>query len=311
MVFRMNAETLLAAYARQQKELGLPDIILDRGLHAEAILDKFRPARPRVTPVATALSGRPAARQPVTPIRREPAVKAPMAEKASDRLSRLSRLPGAAPAILQPPRPGTPLQVAEDRVMTFEEKRAVFKELFAGQCTQCPLAKTRHSFVFGAGNVGAPLMIVGEAPGAEEDAQGLPFVGAAGQLLTELLAAIALDRKKDIFITNVIKCRPPGNRTPETAEVAACLPLLKKQIAVVAPRLLLLLGRIAAHALLERPESILKLRSGIHNFRGIPTLVTYHPAAILRNFEYRAPAEEDFRRAAAMLKESTANGASR
>ena len=126
--------------------------------------------------------------------------------------------------------------------MTFEQKRKVFKELYAARCRECALAKTRKTFVFGSGNVDAPLMIIGEAPGAEEDLQGLPFVGAAGQLLTELLAAIALDRKKDVFITNVLKCRPPDNRTPDAGEIIACMPLLRKQIQVIAPRLLLLLG---------------------------------------------------------------------
>jgi uracil-DNA glycosylase family 4 len=154
-------------------------------------------------------------------------------------------------------------------------------------------------------------MIVGEAPGAEEDAQGLPFVGAAGQLLTTLLSAIGLDRRKDTFITNILKCRPPENRTPESAEIAACLPLLYRQIDVMAPRMLLLLGRIAAHALLDKPDSIAKLRGPIHSFKGIPTLVTYHPAAILRNPEYQGPAEEDFRRAAKLLKEKNNDGASR
>jgi DNA polymerase len=224
-----------------------------------------------------------------------------------DPLAKLARLPGVAAERVS--GGAAPASFPAGK-LSFDRKREIFKELFTTRCSACPLAQTRRSFVFGAGNVDARLMIVGEAPGAEEDAQGLPFVGAAGQLLTELLSAIELDRKKDVFITNVLKCRPPENRTPESAEIAACLPLLHKQIDTIAPRILLLLGRIAAHALLERPDSISKLRGAVHSCRGIPALVTYHPAAILRNQEYRAPTDEDFKRVAHFLKESEDHGAS-
>jgi DNA polymerase len=186
--------------------------------------------------------------------------------------------------------------------LTYDEKRTVFKEMYAARCGGCVLAKTRKTFVFGAGNVDAPLMIIGEAPGAEEDEQGLPFVGAAGRLLTELLEAIAIDRKKDVFITNILKCRPPDNRTPDAAEVVACMPIVQKQIEIISPRLLLLLGRIAAHALLGTADGIGKLRGREHVYRGIPVIVTYHPAALLRTSEYRGPAGEDFRTVAGLLR---------
>jgi DNA polymerase len=215
---------------------------------------------------------------------------------------RLSKL---APPVSTVAEPKTSYSAA-----TFRQKREVFKELFTAECDKCALGKSRTKFVFGAGNVDAPLMIIGEAPGAEEDAQGLPFVGAAGRLLTELLAGVAIDRKKDVFITNILKCRPPDNRTPDADEVAACLPLLRKQIQVIAPRLLLLLGRIAAHALLGTVDSIGKLRGRVHDYEGIPAIVTYHPAAILRNPEYRGPTRDDCEKAVKFLKESGQHGTS-
>jgi DNA polymerase len=123
-----------------------------------------------------------------------------------------------------------------------------------------------------------------------------------------MLAAVAIDRKKEVFITNILKCRPPGNRTPESAEILACMPLLEKQIAIVRPKFRLLLGRIAAHSLLELTDSISKMRAKVHDYRGIPAIVTYHPAAILRNVEYRAPTDEDLRKLATLLKESGHHG---
>jgi uracil-DNA glycosylase family 4 len=303
----MNKSALLAAYLRQQKELSLPDPILGPLFDVKQFMARLSPpAVPVRSAVQTSGAKNSAAYANIVPIKAG-APRKSNAMSAADRLSKLPRLPsagyGAPVPQVVPASAGTHLR--------FDEKRAVFKEMYIAQCSACPLAATRHSFVFGAGNVDAPLMIVGEAPGAEEDAQGLPFIGAAGQLLTTLLSAIGLDRKKDTFITNILKCRPPANRTPESAEIAVCLPLLYRQIDTMAPRLLLLLGRIAAHALLDKPDSIIKLRGPIHSFRGIPALVTYHPAAILRNPEYQGPAEEDFRRAAQLLKESGNDGASR
>ena len=296
----MDSSALLAVYLRQQKELSLPDPILGPGFDANRFMARL--SAPAVS-VPTAVPGAKSAtaQSNIIPFKARapnPAIKTP-----ADRLSRVSRLPSTGHTTSAAP--------AGASTMSFDEKRAVFKELYAAQCSACLLSAARHSFVFGAGNVDAPLMIIGEAPGAEEDARGLPFVGAAGQLLTTLLSGIGLDRRKDTFITNILKCRPPENRTPETTEIAACLPLLCRQIEIVAPRILLLLGRIAAHALLDKQDSIMKLRGPIHSFLGIPTLVTYHPAAILRNPEYQAPAEEDFRRVATLLKENNNNGAPR
>ncbi len=178
-------------------------------------------------------------------------------------------------------------------------------------CQDCPLGARRNKFVFGSGNAHAPLLIVGEAPGAEEDAQGVPFVGAAGELLTSMLGAIGLDRKKDVFITNILKCRPPGNRAPESSEISACNRILTAQIDIIRPRAFLLLGRIAAHALLNSADSIASLRKKSHAVNGVPAFVTYHPASLLRNLEYKRPAQEDLQNLKAFLLETGAYAATR
>ncbi|MBD3393285.1 MAG: uracil-DNA glycosylase [Chitinivibrionales bacterium] len=204
-------------------------------------------------------------------------------------------VPGTRPASL----PGQP---AGD---SYEAKRRALVELYRAteNCHNCPLDDTRTKYVFGAGNAEANLMIIGEAPGEDEDRQGVPFVGAAGQLLTKMLAAIDLDRRKDVFITNILKCRPPGNRNPSDAEAEACAGILARQIEIIAPAALLLLGRVAAHRLLGRTESLAKLRGEKLDYKGIPVVITYHPAALLRNPQWKRPAYEDLQRLQAMLKE--------
>jgi DNA polymerase len=153
-------------------------------------------------------------------------------------------------------------------------------------CMQCPLGHTRTNFVFGSGNPNADIMIVGEAPGADEDEQGLPFVGRAGQLLTKILEAISLPRE-EVYICNILKCRPPNNRKPLVGETDQCEPYLWKQIEIVQPKLILALGLTAANTLLKNKESMTNLRGKIHDYHGIRTLVTYHPAALLRNPEWK------------------------
>ena len=160
------------------------------------------------------------------------------------------------------------------------------------KCTRCPLGHTRTRFVFGSGNPEAGIMFVGEAPGEEEDRQGLPFVGAAGQLLTRIIEAIELSRE-EVYICNVLKCRPPGNRDPEPEEVATCEPYLRRQIEIVKPRVICCLGRTAAHALLKTEAPLSRLRGALHEYAGIPLIVTYHPAALLRNEGYKRPTWED------------------
>ncbi|NQW30781.1 MAG: uracil-DNA glycosylase [Ignavibacteria bacterium] len=159
-------------------------------------------------------------------------------------------------------------------------------------CMLCPLGATRTEFVFGSGNPNARLMIVGEAPGADEDKQGLPFVGRAGQLLTKILEAIELPRE-DVYICNILKCRPPSNRKPLATETDTCEPYLKKQIELVKPEFILALGLTAANTLLKNKDSLGTMRATTHSYEGIPTKVTYHPAALLRNPAWKKETWQD------------------
>ncbi len=167
-------------------------------------------------------------------------------------------------------------------------------------CVSCQLGYSRTRFVFGSGSATADLMLVGEAPGREEDLQGVPFVGAAGELLTKILAAIQL-RRDEVYIANVLKCRPPGNRDPEPHEVESCKPYLAEQIRIIAPRLLVALGRFAAQLLTGRAQSLSHLRGGTYFWEGIPVIPTYHPSALLRYPTYKRPTWEDMKRVRAEL----------
>ncbi|MBK8945134.1 MAG: uracil-DNA glycosylase [Ignavibacteriae bacterium] len=160
------------------------------------------------------------------------------------------------------------------------------------ECQKCPLGRTRTNFVFGSGNPNAEVMIIGEAPGADEDKQGLPFVGRAGKLLTDILKAINFERE-EVYIANILKCRPPNNRNPLPFEMTECTPYLYKQIDLIQPKAILLLGLIAAGSLLNSKESLTKLRGNIFDFNGIKTMVTYHPAALLRNPNWKRGCWED------------------
>lgn len=160
-------------------------------------------------------------------------------------------------------------------------------------CTRCDLYRTRTQGVFGVGDPHAEWLIVGEAPGAEEDKQGEPFVGPAGRLLDAMLASIGLKRGENVYIANVLKSRPPKNRDPSPQEVAACLPYLERQIELIKPRLILALGRFAAQSLLLTDTAIGRLRGQVHRYRGIALIVTYHPAYLLRNPADKARAWED------------------
>ncbi len=164
-----------------------------------------------------------------------------------------------------------------------------------GNCKRCKLHQTRHHIVFGEGNPNAILVLVGEAPGREEDLQGRPFVGAAGKLLDKMLSAIDLDRYKDAYICNIIKCRPPGNRNPQPDEIEACLPFLKAQLAVICPKVICTLGSIATHTLLNTNVPISRLRGRIHDWQGIKLIPTFHPAYLLRNPGQKRLAWEDLK----------------
>jgi DNA polymerase len=163
-------------------------------------------------------------------------------------------------------------------------------------CQRCKLAGGRHTIVFGSGSPQADFMCIGEGPGADEDAQGLPFVGRAGQLLTKMLESIKLTRD-EVYITNVVKCRPPSNRNPEGDEIAECMPFLRAQIATVQPKVVLSLGSVATQALLGTKEAIGKLRGRIHPFGNTILIPTFHPAFLLRNpgQEYKRMAYEDLK----------------
>lgn len=160
-------------------------------------------------------------------------------------------------------------------------------------CVACGLCKTRTHTVFGVGDEQAEWMIIGEAPGAEEDARGEPFVGQAGRLLDNMLAALDMQRASNIYIANVLKCRPPGNRNPEASEVAECSPHLRRQIALIQPKLIIAMGRSAAQTLLDTNASIASMRGKLFSFEGVPVIVTYHPAYLLRSLPEKAKSWED------------------
>jgi DNA polymerase len=175
------------------------------------------------------------------------------------------------------------------RLSSLAEVRA-----WMGQCTRCPLHQGRNKIVFGAGPEHAKLMFIGEGPGQQEDRQGLPFVGPAGKLLEAMLAAVGLKRD-EVYITNIVKCRPPGNRDPQAAEVAACRPFLEAQVKLIAPRAICALGRPAAQALLASQAPIGRLRGRWASALGAPVLPTYHPAYLLRSPEAKGLAYADLK----------------
>ncbi|MHB9030036.1 MAG: uracil-DNA glycosylase [Candidatus Latescibacterota bacterium] len=162
------------------------------------------------------------------------------------------------------------------------------------ECLRCQLGEKRKNFVFGAGNPEADIMFVGEAPGADEDLQGLPFVGRAGQLLTKMIESIKLSRG-DVYITNVLKCRPPGNRDPLPAEIEKCEPILLRQIELIRPKVICALGRISGQTLLRTDATLGSLRGKVHDYHGVKLIVTYHPAALLRNPQWKRPTWEDLK----------------
>jgi uracil-DNA glycosylase len=173
------------------------------------------------------------------------------------------------------------------------------REAVAG-CTACKLCQGRTNTVFGTGNVRSHWMVVGEAPGEQEDAQGEPFVGKSGQLLDNMLRAIGLSRDasgddpaRQVYIANSVKCRPPGNRNPAPDELAQCEPFLIRQVALVQPKIILAMGRFAVQSLLRSQEPIGRLRGRVHRYQGVPLIVTYHPAYLLRNLEEKAKSWDD------------------
>ncbi len=207
-------------------------------------------------------------------------------------------LKNSAQATDSPKRPSPSNEMADNKSLT-----AVRKEL--GDCTRCKLSTSRKNIVFGAGNPNASLVFVGEGPGADEDEQGFPFVGRAGKKLTEIIEkGMGLNREKDTYICNIVKCRPPGNRDPEADEISACKPFLIQQLKAIKPKVIVALGKPAASTLLGRNVPITKERGTWHEYEGVKLMLTYHPAYLIRfpTLENRKAVHEDVKKVLQELK---------
>jgi uracil-DNA glycosylase family 4 len=261
-------------YLEQLLELGETDLVLERG------------------------QGQKAGRQDRSPTARPAGVPSPPTAAPDHTAAPLKVSPPGAAAVPLPPGLSVEAPSGGDDLFTADPLRqcATLDALVPviEACRKCQLGHSRLHSVPGEGDSRAGLVVVGEAPGATEDETGRPFVGRAGQLLNDILKAIGLKRE-EVFICNVLKCRPPGNRDPEPLEVAACSPYLHRQLELLGPRVILAMGRPAAHALLGSNASLNELRGKVHRYRGIPTIVTYHPAALLRNPHWKRPTWDDVR----------------
>jgi len=301
----VKAEALLRRYLEQRREMGETELVLD-SLSVEEVMRLVgitRGARSRgverAMPISPGVDGGHAVEEPASAGWRE-------ALRAS----------GVAPEPPAVPPPAPPLVLAPGLVVGSPDIERVPGDIGAAQtleqlssliaaCTRCVLYKTATHPVPGEGSAHAGLLCVGEAPGAQEDATGRPFYGQAGQLLTKILQAVNLSRE-EVFILNVLKHRPPGNRNPLPEEVGACRPYLIRQIELVSPKVILALGTFAAQSLLETKLSIGKLRGSVHRYHGIPVIVTYHPAALLRNPAWKRPTWEDVQLARRILDDASA-----
>ncbi len=206
-----------------------------------------------------------------------------------------------APKQAIPPRPAPKKRVSTRRIpaQLSPELQSFYLEI--KDCAQCRLSETRNNLVFGWGNPNADLMLIGEAPGKDEDEQGIPFVGRAGQLLDKMLLAAGLKRD-DIYIANMLKCRPPQNRDPLPEEIIKCEPYLHRQLELIKPKVLLALGRVAGQNLLKTQDSLSRLREQTHHYEDIPLLVTYHPAALLRNPRWKQSSWQDLKKIKKLLQ---------
>jgi DNA polymerase len=201
------------------------------------------------------------------------------------------------------PEPDTSNEVDDMRKAATDETTLSSLEKTVSGCIACPLHESRTQTVFGVGNPRTKVLFIGEAPGRDEDLKGEPFVGRAGQLLNKILAAIELKRE-DVYITNILKCRPPNNRDPQEGEVRECENYLKRQIVLIQPTVICALGRVAAQWLLQTNAPLSTLRAGEYYYEGIRILPTYHPAALLRNPNFKKPAWEDFKQLKSMLDDN-------
>jgi uracil-DNA glycosylase family 4 len=214
---------------------------------------------------------------------------------------------GAMTATASPTATTTATPIAIASAMKLPVLEEVRTEL--GECTRCKLHKGRHTIVFGVGNPRARLMFVGEAPGEDEDLQGIPFVGKAGQLLTKMIEAMGL-RREDVYICNTVKCRPPNNRNPEPDELSACEPFLKGQLGAVKPEVIVTLGKFAAQALLREETPISRMRGQWKTYEGIPLMPTFHPAYLLRSPGEKAKVWDDLKAVMKKLDLPAKGGAS-
>jgi uracil-DNA glycosylase family 4 len=236
-------------------------------------------------------------------IQADPVIKEVVAETAPDEPVREVSAAPVSTVEMAPPPASVKTKWLTAQADTIEAMElTAFDQDICG-CQKCSLGATRKNFVFGSGNPQAKIMFIGEAPGADEDEQGLPFVGRAGQLLTKIIESTQIWKRPDVFICNVLKCRPPGNRTPQPEEVEQCRPYLEEQIQIIKPKLIIALGASAAQAVLKTTESVGKLRNQWHDYNGIPLRVTYHPAALLRFEGYKKDVWQDMKEATAKFKE--------
>lgn len=331
----MKAEDLLRRYLEQRREMGETELVLD-ALSVDEVMKLVGMKRGKRAPVerakplmaeaegkssvgepassgwrealrASGVASEPSRASAPEPVRADdappprPARSAPFVEQVA-----AEPAPAAAPPI--PAAPGLVVGSAELELVPGEIGAAADLDSLADlirRCTRCDLYRTATNAVPGEGNPNADFMCVGEAPGAQEDATGRPFYGQAGQLLTKILQAVNLSRE-EVFILNVLKHRPPGNRNPLPEEVSACRPYLVRQVELVAPKVILALGTFAAQSLLETKLSIGKLRGSVHRYHGIPVIVTYHPAALLRNPAWKRPTWEDVQLARRILDSASA-----
>ncbi len=231
----------------------------------------------------------------------------PVRPYAGSRGARAGGLPGGGrrAAAASPEPSGAPGYPAAENA-GYDELREL-----ALACTRCSLSKSRTRVAFSDGNPKARLIVVGEAPGAEEDRTGRPFVGQAGKLLDLMLASVGLSRKDSVYICNVLKCRPPGNRNPAPVEIESCAPFLKRQLELVAPEVLLATGSFAAQWLTGSRKALGKLRGQVHSYGGVPLVVTYHPAALLRNAGWSRPAWDDLQLLRQVMDQARAATATR
>ena len=286
----MDAREKLRIYLEQRRELGESELLLDSMTVDEAL---------------RTLGARSGSTTKPTPTPRELAARdsgdwrSVLATPSQPSPPRVSK----APEPVAEARPGISVAGETDElfntdIMRLSSLSTIAKAVEA--CTRCPLYKTANRGVPGEGDAKARLVCVGEAPGANEDETGRPFVGQAGQLLTKILAAVDLKRE-EVFITNVVKHRPPGNRNPAPGEIEACSPYLVRQLELIKPKVIVAFGTFAAQTLLNTKTPIGKLRGEIHRYHGIPLVVTYHPAALLRNPSWKRPTWEDVKLARRIL----------